>query len=106
MPKVDTPANSVANQDKICHLIIRCIENSLKADSLEYLSVFNVALRIRYISEQPNDSMRCNHLLHLGLKNCVTLFQILISFVKQRICDLIIPLALCCRVQRPLQFHC
>ena len=37
---------------------------------------------------------------------CVTLFQILISYFTQRICHLIIPLALCCRVQRTLQFHC
>ena len=35
---------------------------------MEYLSVFNIALlRIQYISEQTNESMRCNHLLHLGL---------------------------------------
>ena len=48
--------------------IIRFIENSLKAASVEYLSVFDIALlRIQYISEQTSKSMRCNHLLHLGL---------------------------------------
>ena len=89
---MDTPAFSLLSPVlEILQLIktkyiIRFIENSLKAASIEYLSVFNIALlRIQYISEQTNESMRCNHLLHLGLlRDSLSNFDILVHAAYMR----------------------
>ena len=84
---MDTPAFSLLSPglEIKTKYIIRFIENSLKAASVEYLLVFNIALRIQYISEQTNESMHCNHLLHLGLlRDSLSNFDILFHATYMR----------------------